>query len=204
MSATGQSCTTGFLNLLGEDATPSSPLVPLLRRRETFGPEQWIFPEMRFTCSGLLTTWIFRGIPGLSVVESCRVHLTTWRLDSRNTFATEYERVSTTERNTASVTEDESFFTYELAKPVQVEPGDIVGVELDTFCGTSVAFDNILSVNVSGSGQTFSSYWRVSSSRSFHLEFSAEMEQDFIPLIQAITGQFNNYRIYSNTTNDLI
>ena len=148
---------------------------------------------MRFTCSGLLTTWIFRGVPGLNVAESCRVQLATWRLDSRNTFITEYKRVSTTEGNTASITEDESFFRYELTRPVQVEPGDTVGVEMATFCGISIHFDNIFSLNVSGSGQTFSSYWRGYSSTSFQLEFTAEMEQDFIPLIQAITGQFNNY-----------
>ena len=170
--------------------------VPLLGRGESHGPEQWIFPNMRFTCNGRLTKWIFRGIPsGKNVPDECRVHLTTWRSDPLNSlFITRYARTSTTERNTARITVDESYFNYELARPAQVKPGDIVGVEMGFGCSPFRTPDNILSLNVTGIGSSMSSlsYSKPSSLSMFFIDSSVATEDELVPLIQVIIGKFVN------------
>ena len=146
---------------------------------------------MQFTCRTKFIKWNFRGIPGQNVPESCRVHLTTWRLDKANILATQYERTSTTEGNTARYFENGPIFTYLLATPVQVEPGDIVGIETGTSCGPSQPFGNIQSMNISGRVQPFISFRRKSGTTTFNLNSSdVVMERDYIPLIQDTIGQF--------------
>ena len=184
LSASAQFCTTGLRRSLDQDFTH---LVPLLGRTDTTGPEQWIFPGMQFTCSASITTWNFRGIPGQNVDEACRVHLTTWRRDPVNALTTQYKRTSTTEGNTANFIVNGPIFTYVLATPVQVEPGDIVGIEMGTLCRS---FDNIQSVNASVNGRSFTSYRRNSDATTFNLDSSTTvLERNFIPLIQDTIGQ---------------
>ena len=146
---------------------------------------------MQFTCSASITTWNFRGISGQNIDEVCRVHLTTWRRDTANLLATQYERVSTTEGNTANFIVNGLTFTYMLATPVQVEPGDIVGIETGTSCGPSQPFGNIQSLNISGSVQPFTSFRRKSGTTTFNVNSSDVVkERDYIPLIQDTIGQF--------------
>ena len=166
-----------------------SRLVPLLGQNGSSGPEQWIFPNPQFTCNGMLTRWIIRGVPGQVTPTQaipCSVELGTWRLDTTNTF---YERLSTTEGNTATLTQAGQIFTYELDSPVQIKPGDIVGVELGLSCSLSETFDNILSLNVSGTGSSFLSYRRQTFGSTFFLQSSIATEQDYIPLVQAVVGK---------------
>ena len=189
LSASSQSCTLGFQRSLDRDF---DSLVALLRRTDTAGPEQWIFPEMQFTCHATLRKWNFRAIPGINVADSCRVHLTTWRRNASNLLTTQYERVSTTEGNVRQFFDIRPIFSYLLAKPIQVEPGDIVGIETGTQCGPSQPFDNIQSRNVSGSDQFLTSYRRFSGTTSFNINSSTAIgiEQNLIPLIQDTIGQF--------------
>ena len=164
-----------------------SRLVPLLGRHESFSPEQWIFPDLQFTCYGSLTKWIFRGPATFAL---CGAELGTWQLDMTNTFSTVYQRLSTTETNIELILQDGPIFTYELASPVQVKPGDIVGIELGLSCSLSEDFDNVLSLNVSGTDSSFLSYRRQSSGSTFFLQSpSITIEQDYIPLIEAVVGK---------------
>ena len=194
-SASARPCTSGFLNPLGEDLSFDirKNIVALLGRGEMHDAEQWIFPNMKFTCAGRITNWIFRGVPaGRNVAEECRVHLTTWRLDPlTSSFITRYLRMSTTERNTAKAMVDESFFTYELLRPVQIQPGDIVGVERGPDCAPFGTPENIMSLNASAieSIQAHQIYGRASTRSTFFIEFdSTFMEDELIPLIQTVIG----------------
>ena len=165
-----------------------SRLVPLFRQHpETFSHsgEQWIFPDLRFICSGILTQWIFAGVPGQATTP-CRVELGTWRPD---TFSTIYRQISTTitERN---LVQDGQIFTYKLASPVPVEPGDIVGIELRRFCAPLEDLDNVLSHNISGTDSSNLSYRKDGSEPTFFLRSSSVIpEQDFVPLIEAVVGE---------------
>ena len=117
------------------------------------GPEQWIFPRMTFTCQGLLTTWIFRGFGG----RDDELQLTTWRPDP---LIDTFRRVSRTNSSVANVTvsENGSVFTYELNSPLQIEPGDIVGIEVVSNSPRNTK--NILSLDVTDKGKGFLSYMR--------------------------------------------
>ena len=188
-AASGQRCTSGFLNNLNRNIH----LTPLLARQGRQLNEQWIFPSLQFTCPGSITRWTFRGVKGENFETSCSVEFTTWRrLDTfRNNI--EYQQISTTRENIDKIalTLNESLFTYELTDPVQVQPGDIFGIEKGVFCASPENFDNILSQNISGSNSTTLSYRRSSGGRQFSLDsFSGVIEDDLIPLVMPVFGQF--------------
>ena len=164
---------------------------PLFRRPNSVivFPEQWIFPSLQFTCEGRVTGWIFRTPQSVNVDVSCRVQLTTWRLNTSSSFFTLYQRVSTTETNLAGTQTNTSFVTYALSSPVQVRPGDVLGIELASSCNTiGRIIGDILTKQVGGSGQSF---WRSSRIGSF-LVSSAASERDLIPLVRPILGKFCN------------
>lgn len=167
------------------DSYDPSRLVPLLGRHETFGREQWIFFDLRFTCRGTLTKWIFRGLPD----QDIGVEITTWRLNTRSSFFTSYDRVSTTERNIERPNRNGAVFTYELLSPVEVLPGDVVGVEMGftSFGGTS---NNVIALNTSRTGSNSLSYRTSGSGPSFILQSPSNVqERDIVPLIQAVVGE---------------
>ena len=187
ITVSSQYCTDGIVDPQNEDP---NGLVPLLGRFYVIRREQWIFPQLQFTCYGRLTRWIFRGVPGRDLAPPCRVELETWRLDNTSTFSTIYLRQSTTAGNTQRILQDGTLFTYVLASPVQVQPGDIVGVEQGTSCSLSEFFDNILSRNISGTNSTFLSYRSSQPGSTFFFRISStDREQDFIPLIEPIVGK---------------
>ena len=169
------------------DSYDPTRLVPLLGRYETSGREQWIFFDLQFTCRGRLTKWIFRGLPE----QDIGVELTTWRLNPQSNFFTSYDRVSTTERNAGRPSRNGAVFTYELISPVEFLPGDIVGVEMGfiSFGGTS---NNVIALNISGSGSTSMSYRTSGGGPSFILQSTLNIrERDIIPLLQAVIGELN-------------
>ena len=176
------------MSLPGEDTV--LVLAPLLGKQDRH--EQWIFPSMQFTCHGMLTRWIFRGVPEETVPDACRVQLTTWRPDDFNGFNIAYERVSTTEDNTETVTVDESsFFTYKLTRPVRVQPGDVLGIEMSIRCRRSQNYDNIVALNTSHSNSTMLSYRRSFGGTIFLLDSSSvSTERNLNPLLTMIIGKF--------------
>lgn len=169
------------------NTTAGSQVVSLLQRKSFSTTEQWIFPHLTFTCYGQVTEWVFRGVPPLNGA-ACRVHITTWRLDPTATFTTQYNQVSTTENNVAIVSLNASYITYKLSKAIQVQPQDIVGIETGFSCPFNGMRDNILSLNISGSGTSTLSYSRPRSGTIFFLsQFSGNtLERDLIPLIAAL------------------
>lgn len=186
-------CTRGFSNPLDQNNYTQSQLVPLLGRyQQSYSYEQWIFPNMKFTCPGTVTKWVFKGVGGQEA--TCRVELATWRLawDVR-TFTSFYAQTSTTNGNTARTVVEGSIFTYELATPVQVQPGDIIGVEISSMCMMVEIYSNVLTLNVSGNSSTSTmSYWRLGGGTQFYLESSGSTiydEQGYQPLIQATVGK---------------
>ena len=191
-AVSGQMCTSGFYNIRSNDNTNmESRLVPLFGRQETLGAKLWIFPDLQLLCRGRLIKWTFKGLPRqINNDISCRVHLTTWRRERQITPTTRYIRTSTTERNTARATVSESFLSYELAIPAEVEPGDIVGIQSGFPCIFTI-LDNILSVNISGSNLTTLGYWTPNSGPTFFLDsYNAWTQINLIPLVEAEIGQY--------------
>lgn len=184
-SATDERCTRGFLDPQDEDNYVQRRLVPLLSQQGSFPSQQRIFPNIAFGCHGNLTKWIFRGVRG----REAGVRLTTWRLiDAQNSLLTRYIRVSVAQRNTARITLDGSVFTYELISPVQVQPGDILGIEI---WSVSRSID-VLSLNVSGSSSNSSLSYRRFQRLGSVFEVPSQFiscELGYVPLISAVIGQ---------------
>ena len=93
--------------------------------------------------------------------------------------------------------QDGQVFTYKLASPVPVEPGDIVGIELGHFCAPLEDLDNVLSHNISGTDSSYLSYRKDGSGLTFFLQSSSVIpEQDFVPLIEAVVGELRINVLY--------
>ena len=197
LTVSSQSCTTDTLDPRNVNNYDPSRLVPLFRQypeTSSISGEQWIFPNLRFTCYGTLTQWIFAGVPGQAATP-CRVELGTWR--PADTSSTIYGQRSTTERGFVTITQDGQIFTYDLASPVLVEPGDIVGIELRRFCAPLEDLDNVLSHNISGTDSSYLSYRKDGSGPTFFLQSSSIIpEQDFVPLIEAVVGELRINVLY--------
>ena len=164
----------------------SRRLLPLLGQYGRTEAEQWIFPSLRFTCPGRLTKWIFRAVSTQTTSSQCRINIGTWRLD-RSISGTVYRRLSTTER-LRRITRDGLIFTYELASPVQVQPDDIVGVELESdfsSCSITGGFSNILSLDLSRTGTISQSYRRFVIDSAFRVNY-------LVPFIQPVIGKIIN------------
>ena len=164
----------------------SRRLGPLLEQYGITGAEQWIFPSMQFTCSGRLTKWMVRATSTQAASSQCRVNIATWRRDT-SSFGTVYRRLSSTEGVRRS-TNDGLVFTYEFPSPVQFRSGDIVGVELNSFtCSIYGGFDNILSLDISGTGMTSNSYRRVGTGSKFIV--SQNPYTNLVPFVQPVIGK---------------
>lgn len=168
-----------------EQTTQRSRLVPLVGRQGNV-LEQWIFPELTFTCNGTLGGWRFLGERRAFADTRCRVHLTTWREDAVASGA-RYRRVSTSNQNPVRIRTINSLVTYEFATPVQVRAGDIFGVEVDSSCGT---FNNILARDTRDSERSSISYRRLTIGTAFTINSQLTVrESNLIPVAEPILGK---------------
>lgn len=160
--------------------------MPLLGQNGNSGPEQWIFPSLWFTCSGRLTQWIFRAASPQNTILSrqCRINIATWRLDASSSRTT-YTRHTSTAGRLRRITNNNSIITYELASPVQVEPDDIVGIELQTDSRCSLSNTgpgNILSLDLSSTDKISQSYRHFVIDSNFRATY-------LVPFIQPVIGK---------------
>ena len=153
-------------------------------------PEQWLFPDLQFTCYGQVTKWIFAGVSGQTATP-CRVEIETWQLNTAfSNYSIIYDKIGTTETSAVTVTQDGFIFTYELASPMVVEPGDTVGVVLKRSC---IDYDNILGFNINGTGY---SYGQAGLGSEFNL-YDTTSQRDFIPLIKVLVGELTvKFNVY--------
>jgi hypothetical protein len=128
---------------------------------------------------------MFRGLPD----QDIGVELTTWRLNTQRDFFTSFNRVSTTEGNAVGPTRNGAVFTYDLLSPVEVLPGDVVGVVMG-FISFGSTSNNIIALNTSGNGSNSLSYRMSGSGSSFRLQSVTNVrEQDIVPFLQAVVGE---------------
>ena len=81
-TVSSQRCTTAKLDPRNVSNYDPSRLVPLRGLHADIsytilGPEQWIFPDLQFTCYGQVTKWIFAGVSGQTATP-CIVEIETW------------------------------------------------------------------------------------------------------------------------------
>ena len=153
--------------------------MPLLGQDGNFTEEQWIFPSLQFTCSGMLTKWRFRAASqqNSGISRQC-INIATWRLNASSSWIT-YSRRTSTAGRIQPITDD-SIITCELASPVQVEPDDIVGIELQTNFPSS---SSLLCLDLSGTDKTSQSY------RHFVMGSNVHAIYDLVPFIEPVIGK---------------
>ena len=170
------------MNSLSVENNNSRRVLPLLGQYGSSVAEQWIFPSLRFNCLGRLTKWIFRAA---NAQAQCRINIGTWRLD-RSSFGIVYRKLSTTQG--AHVTSNGTIFTHEFASPVEVLPDDIVGVEMDPLmCPIFGGFDNILSLDIRGTGSISQSYRRIGTGLTFYV--TQNPISYLVPFLQPVLGK---------------
>ena len=91
-----------------------------------FGNVQGLFPEVNFTCSGTIQSWIFGALElrnGLLFPE-----LQIWRPDGRDGSYTKVESISTNSTRITPVEEGQTgLYQYSLSSPLYFQAGDILG-----------------------------------------------------------------------------
>ena len=185
-----QTCTRGFLS--PTDFNHGQQLLPLLGLfGTTFGTEQWIFPELRFTCRGVVTKWIFKG-QGIPQSSNCRARLSTWRLDRNfNTGSTAvYNRVSITDTSRARIIQQNgSVLTYEVAtRGIHVQRNDIFGIEIESRSHV-VSKLNVLGVRDTSRSVASRSYRRSGSGSIIFISPATRFESNYFPLVEAVMGE---------------
>ena len=188
-----QTCTRGFPS--PADLNHSQQLLPLLGLFGTsFGTEQWIFPDLKFTCRGVVTKWIFIG-QGIPESSNCRAQLSTWRLDKNfNTGLTAvYNRVSITDTSKARIIQQNgSVLTYEVAtRGIHVQRNDIFGIEIEcrSHAFETVSRLNVLGIRDSSRSVASLSYRRSGSGSVIFISPTTRFESNYFPLVEAVMGE---------------
>ena len=76
--------------------------------------------------------------------------------------------------------------TYELTSPVQIEPGDIVGIEQESNFCSYTGLGNILSLDLSSTDKISQSYRQSEVQPNFRATY-------LVPLIQPVIGKIVNH-----------
>ena len=119
--------------------------------RGSYSQQQLIFPDIRFTCSGVLMKWIVGGEWNENTVD-VYPDLQIWRPMGDNT----YTRVHSTTIS-AAVEGGNGVYEFSVSPPIPVQPGDVLGV-FQPWSGRSR-----LQVDYDSSGRSMSYYMPIES-----------------------------------------
>ena len=90
-----------------------------------FGNVQGLFPEVNFTCSGTIQSWIFGALEQSNASGQLLPELQIWRPDGGDGSYTKVESISTNSTRIALV--EEGLYQYPLSSPLHFQAGDILG-----------------------------------------------------------------------------
>jgi hypothetical protein len=200
-------CTTGFFQDINNVAgVPRVIALPSVDRPD-LDFVQWLFPFIRFTCRGNITRWRVRveqidpDFEAEDLVQWNVPQLMTWRemqvQGPPSLFRpTAYERVSITNKSLSTIRMVEgSVYEYNLPTPTEVQPGDIVGIQLPLNMElrqrrtTKPLFLELLNGNAS-----MYSYIKLDNSTLAVIPPADVIQplQTFIPLISVKIGEFSD------------
>ena len=163
---------------------------------------EWIFPNsLKFPCSGLLTGWIFRAD---NIIITSKNNLPLWvvyyRITATNQLSFNLREGS---GSIAGVTKiADGVYQYSLQSPVQVEEGDVVGIQYQEYPLPRTKPLHLLFTN-GGSGINGPvSYWRPSNGTLFLVGSSSGDLAQFVsphtrytPLVTAVMSKYLNNKI---------
>ena len=136
----GGDCSLGFLDL--NSISEGSIIRPfpnssLPKSSHLFDFSQWMFPNVRFTCNGFITSWrlMVRIDSGFQAEDPLQIpQITTWKLISLNSGleTDNYMQYTITNITEATVKAGDGYIEYTPSPPTQVHAGDFVGIEMPT------------------------------------------------------------------------
>lgn len=115
----GKTCT--HRHFLSEETVRSQAL--MMSHIKARDLTQTMYPDMHFSCTGLITKWIISGELGMSKYSSPELQL--WRTtDGINYFKTGFSLISTLLRNTSYV----NVYEHIVDPPMEFQNGDVFGL----------------------------------------------------------------------------
>ena len=138
---------------------------------------------MVFNCTGTITRWIFRA-EETGNNNDIFPEISTWRELSFTQSTTDFVRISRS-GSAEELTGNGPLYEYVLQEPVEVQEGDILGIELrprdDEF---KFEFLDL------GNGNAPESYHRTNSRRLINTAQSVASNRQYVPLITAVIGEY--------------
>ena len=187
---------TGFtsLTIIEELNQSDVKLLPETRTGLTAGGlvfRRWLFPSLVFSCSGVLGGWIFKAEPtDLSSVNNLPV-LEVFRLTLNDTDAFVYALVAEVPEVPAirSISED-GVYQYTLQLPMNVQAGDVVGVQYQDYPGSTNVFLQLAFLNDTTRSRSYRSQfagglYRIPRDNST-APVGFDIDTNYIPVITAI------------------
>ena len=210
-------CTQRFLNFNDIDET-SSTIVAFpsdLSGNVPFNFVQWIFPNIRFTCNGYVTTWRLRVNNSMETENTLRPipQITTWRLAMRQFGNNEnyMPQSNTTDSQATMKMDGESvYYEYTPSSPTSVQAGDIVGIMMPNSDDERMRSARPLFLMLPQGNSSTISCVSLRGSQLFQLQNrmcpnpAPERQSQYIPLLSAILSEIPNniYHLFHYTLNN--
>ena len=149
-----------------------------------FGNVQGLFPEVNFTCSGTIQSWIFGAFElrnGLLLPE-----LQIWRPNGGNGSYTKVESISTTNSTRITLVEEgqTGLYQYPLSSPMHFQAGDILGY----YQPATINSQWVLYFEQEGRGRQLE-YLYPRTSAASQLNVTESVDNRFQLLVNVVTGK---------------
>ena len=138
---------------------------------------------MVFNCTGTITRWIFRAEETVNN-NDIFPEISTWRELSFTQSITDFVRISRS-GSAEELTGNGPLYEYVLQEPVEVQEGDILGIELRPR-DNEIKFE-FLDL---GDGNAPESYHRTNSRRLINTAQSVASNRQYVLLITAVIGEY--------------
>ena len=141
---------------------------------------------MVFNCTGTITKWIFRA-ERIGNNNELFPKISTWREIGFTQSTTDFARISCS-GSAEELTGNGPVYEYVLQEPVEVQEGDILGIDLRP-SGTDELKFEFLDL---GDGNAPESYHRTNSGRFINIAQSIASDRRYVPLITAVIGEYKS------------
>ena len=168
-------CTDGFMSMDRMDVVFGNEGSVIL----AYGNYQGLFPEVNFTCSGTIQSWIFGAFKqnGPLLPE-----LQIWRPDGGDGSYTKVESISTNSTRITLV--EEGLYQYPLSSPLHFQARDILGY----YQPARINSQWLLRFEQEGRGRQMGYYYRRASAVS-QLNVTGSVDNRFQLFVNVVTGK---------------
>ena len=172
-------CTSGFMSVDRMDVVFGNGGDVV----SAYGNIQGIFPEVNFTCSGTIQSWIFGALEQSN--GQLLPELQIWRPDGGDGSYTKVESISTNSTRITLVEEGQTgLYQYPLSSPLHFQAGDILGY----YQPARMNSQWLLRLEQEGRGRQHGHYYRRTSAAS-QLNVTRSGDNRFQSFVNVVTGK---------------